>query len=232
MTVTTSEGFIDYHFNGQKPDNVFLIENRLDPSVLKLSRIKKHPFIKENISFGFVGKPRFDSVLNFIQVVCRTFPQHTVHIFGGPVEPQFRVLEKYSNCIFHGFFNNPYDLPEIYSKIDFVLSTYDAGIENVCYAEPNKIYESIFFETPIIVSKNTFLEKKVQRLGIGYSVDALNDKEIIDFVSNISEDNVNDTIGKIQAMDKTEAINFNDEFFACLKNRLESNFRKNITDNK
>ena len=35
---------------------------------------------------------------------------------------------------------------------DMVVATYDVTIENVRYAEPNKIYEAIFFETPIILS--------------------------------------------------------------------------------
>lgn len=224
ITISTSEGFNKYHFKGTKPNNVYIVENKLDPSVLKLKKNISPKFCRESISFGFVGKPRFESVFNFIKVVCQNFPQHTFHIFGGPIEPQFKELEKYSNCFFHGFFKNPTDLPEIYSNINLVLSTYDARIKNVKYAEPNKIYESIYFDTPIIVSKNTFLGEKVTSLGIGYELDALNDDEIIEFVEKLTEEGVNNTIKTIQAIDKQSTININDKFFVFLKDRIDRCF--------
>lgn len=224
ITISTSEGFNKYHFNGKKPNNVYIVENKLDPSVLKLKKNISPKFCRESISFGFVGKPRFESVFNFIKVVCQNFPQHTFHIFGGPIEPQFKELEKYSNCFFHGFFKNPTDLPEIYSNINLVLSTYDARIKNVKYAEPNKIYESIYFDTPIIVSKDTFLGEKVTSLGIGYELDALNDDEIIEFVEKLTEESVNITIKTIQAIDKQSTININDKFFVFLKDRIDRCF--------
>lgn len=188
--ITTSEGFIRYHFGDKKPSNIFLVENKLNPEVLNVALKPKHEFDPEHLSIGFVGRPRFDSVYNFIEVYCRRFPQHTFHIFGGPVEEQFEQLRKYSNCIFHGFFKSPADLGDIYSQLDLVVSTYDICFDNVRYAEPNKIYESIYFETPIIVSTGTFLADKVNRLGIGYDIDALNEQQVVDFIEHINAESI------------------------------------------
>ena len=92
-----------------------------------------------------------------------------------------------------------------------MLSTYDAEYENVRYAEPNKIYESIYFEKLIIVSKNTFLSEKVHKLGIGYSVDAMNDAEIVDFVNRLSVDEIQRCVNEIKKIDKDYCINVNPE---------------------
>lgn len=217
LTITTSEGFINYHFNGKKPDNVCLVENKLNPSILEYQFKEKKAFNKNSISIGFVGGPRFDSVFNFIDVFCKNFPQHTFHIYGGPITTQFEELRKYDNCIFHGFFKNPVDLPAIYESIDLVLSTYDTRFENVKYAEPNKIYESIYFETPIIVSSGTFLAGKVKRLGIGFDVDAMDDKQVIEFVNSLTSENLREKTDAAKAIDKSKTLNVNVHLFEKLK---------------
>ena len=219
MTAFTSEGFIDYHFKGKCPTNVGLMENKLNPEILNY-QAKKRVFDRDKLSIGFVGGPRYDSVYNFIDVFCRNFPQYEFHVFGGPILPQFEELRKYSNCFLHGFFKNPVDLPDVYASIDLVLATYDIKYENVRYAEPNKIYESIYFETPIIVSSGTFLAKKVNRLGIGYDVDAMNEKQVIDFVNSITEDSLHEKKNNAKAIDKRKTLNINDEFFEKLEEKI------------
>lgn len=212
LTITTSEGFINYHFAGVKPANVCLVENRINPQILNYNIIEKK-IDKDNLSIGFVGAPRFESVYNFIDVYCRNFPNYTFHVYGGPVSDKFKTLEKYSNCIFHGFFNNPNDLPEIYGSIDVVLSTYDVKYENVRYAEPNKIYESIYFETPIIVSSDTFLAEKVKRLGIGFDVDAMKDEEVVRLVKSLNSEIVNAKSKAAKKIDKIYTLNINKHLF-------------------
>lgn len=219
MTALTSEGFIDYHFAGKCPDNVALIENKLNPSITDYN-VKVRTFDKSKLSIGFVGVPRYDSVYNFIDCYCRNFPNYEFHVFGGPILPQFEQLKKYKNCILHGFFKNPVDLPDVYGSIDLVLATYDTKFDNVLYAEPNKIYESIYFETPIIVSSKTFLAKKVKRLGIGYDVDAMNETEVIDFINSLNAEDISKKKANAGAIDKRKTLNINDEFFEALERQL------------
>ena len=222
LAITTSEGFIKYHFNSIKPRNVCLVENKLNPQIVNYQIKVKSTFDKERISIGFVGGPRFDSVYNFIDTFCSNFSNYTFHIFGGPVSEQFEKLKKYPNCIFHGFFKNPIDLPEIYSQLDLVLSTYDVKYENIRYAEPNKLYEAIYFETPIIVSSGTFLAEKVNRLGIGYEIDAMDADTICNFINNLTEESIKEKQSMAASIDKNELVNINDEFFSKLNNIIKS----------
>lgn len=217
FTILTSEGFVQYHYGYFKPDNVIVIPNKLNPEIQTLSLIQKRDFNQSNIHFGFVGKPRFDSIYNFINVVCSNFPNCDVDIFGGPIEHDFEDLKQYSNCHFHGFFKNPIDLPKIYSSIDLLITTYDYRIGNVKFAEPNKIYESIYFETPIIVSTETFLANKVNELGIGFVVDPFNKEQIVEFVKSLTYDELSKKIRAIRKIEKKDALNINNEFFKKLK---------------
>lgn len=219
VTALTSEGFIDYHWEGICPDNVALMENKLNPDITKYC-VKDKIFDKKKLSIGFVGGPRYDSVYNFIDVFCRNFPEFQFHVYGGPILPQFEKLKKYSNCYLHGFFKNPADLSTIYGSIDLVLATYDVKYENVRYAEPNKIYESIYFETPIIVSSGTFLARKVKRLGIGYDINAMSEQEIIDFVNCITFESLQKRKENARAIEKVNTININNDFFHVLNKQM------------
>ena len=128
------------------------------------------------------------------------------------------ILKEYPNCKFHGAFNSPLDLPQIYSRIDLVLSTYDVESVNVFYAEPNKIYEAIYFRTPIIVSSGTFLAEKFNRLNIGFDVDAMNELSIIDLVKNINNELLLDKKKSLDLIPMSEVINVNDFLFEKLSN--------------
>lgn len=216
ISIFTSEGFLNYHFGEKWPHNIYILPNKLNLKIEKIEPVSKQTIKYDNLKIGFVGFPRYKSVINFIKVYCSNFPNYEFHVFGEIEEKykeDFDFLCQYKNCFFHGGFINPDDLPNIYSKIDLVLSTYDVEFENVRYAEPNKIYEAIYFNTPIIVSKGTFLESKVNKLGIGFSVNAYNDSEIISFINEINSSKIEPAIKACQKIDKNECLNINTNFF-------------------
>ena len=219
-TVFTSEGFATYHFGENRPGNTVIIPNKLNPTILNLNYSRPKKIGSGVIRIGFVGKPRFKSVVNFAKVLSEFPDKYEFHIFGGPIIEEvdgFRKLEESKNYYYHGPFKNPDDLPEIYSSIDLVLSTYDIEFENVRYAEPNKIYEAMFFNTPIIVSNNTFLSQKVERLGIGFSVNPLDDDAVRLFLTRLDAETIYDKQQKCASIDKRSLIDSNHDFIQSLK---------------
>lgn len=221
LTVMTSEGFIDYHFGDERPDNIIVIPNRVNAALLNYPYGKKKILDINHLSIAFVGGFRYTSVVNFATVIAECFPQHEFHAYGVIVDKgeEFKELyDRYPNIHFHGKFRNPDDLPSIYEKIDLVLASYDATYINAQYAEPNKMYEAIFFRTPIIVSSNTFLAKKVNRMGIGFSVNALNKQEIKDFINGLTEEGIMEKVETLSGISKDFAINKNPELFDYLRN--------------
>ena len=114
-------------------------------------------------------------------------------------------MDERENVHFHGRFKNPDELPSVYSQIDVVISTYDVENINVQYAEPNKLYESIYYRTPIVVSKGTFLAKQVERFHSGYSVDVSKDENIISLVHQIEQE-INEMTTSMKRIDRMVAV--------------------------
>lgn len=225
LSVFRSEGFLQYHFGENRPSNVFVIPNKIHPDITKVQVVPYSGLNIEHIRFSFVGGIRYDTVFKFAETVLKNFPQHEFHFYGmfptKKLEEQFMPLSSYPNCFFHGAFNSPEDLPVIYSMIDVLLSAYDVTAINPRFAEPNKLYEALYFDKPIIVSSNSFLADKVARLGVGYDVDALNEEAIVRLINSITVDSLEEKKHNIAKIDKKTCINDNEDFFSFLKSKME-----------
>lgn len=223
LTVFTSQGFADYYYGDKVPSNIVIIPNKVSAACLNLPSIEKRPFDSNHIRFAFTGNARYQSIFNMCKVVAEKYPQHEFHFYGTLnyfKEEQKRAVAQYSNVTVHGPFRNPDDLPEIYSNIDFVISTYDISGINVQYAESNKLYEAMFFETPIIVSTNTILEKKVKKYNIGFAVNALDDQAVSEMIESINESLYKEFRSNLKKIDKKESVNINTVFFNELNEKL------------
>ena len=91
----------------------------------------------------------------------------------------------YPNVTFRGEFDYKKEIQEIYSRVDCIYAVYDADMANVRVALPNKLYESVVTEIPIIVAKNTYLSEMVHEMGIGYSVSHKDKAELTEVLKNI-----------------------------------------------
>lgn len=220
LTIFTSEGFAKHHYGDKWPNNIRFIMNKLDRDVLKYPICEKRSVCLCNLKIGFVGGVRYDSILCFADVFCRKYIKCEFHVFGivaSKMQQELDRLSKYSNFYYHGPFRTPGDLPKIYSSIDLILSTYDLSSINVKYAEPNKLYEAIYFETPIIVTKGTYLSDKVSRLNIGYSLDPLDSYSIEQFIDSLSIDDINDKVNKMSSIPKEDVIDDNQCLFKYIE---------------
>lgn len=223
LTIFTSDGYLQYHFQGKRPANAAMIYNKLDASILDMPMLPKRPLDASHLKIAFVGELRGKAVYNFAKVIGENFPQHEAHFYGyvnKAEELKYEQLKRFPNIIFHGRFRSPVDLPRIYSEIDIVYSTYDAVYDNIRYAEPNKLYEAIYFDTPIIVSSHTFLAEKVRSLGIGFDVDAMDDEAVCQLIKSLTADRIQEKVRHATAIDKKSTINENSEFFTKLKRLL------------
>lgn len=216
----TSEGFRKFHFGDNAPLNTCLVPNKLNASIRNLSQIVKKNIDLNHIRFAFVGKAQFASVYKFAEEIAKYYPQHEMHFYGTVDDRDIEVidrLKKHSNIYFHGRFSNPKDLPGIYSSIDILLAIFDLKPSNWLYAEPNKLYDSIYFRTPIIAPKGTFLEDRVNEMGIGYSIDMLNES-VKDFISSLSIESLNHKISNLNNIPLSYAVNDNYVLFEMIDN--------------
>lgn len=212
-TIMTSEGFLMYHYGAidNVPKNIVVIPNKLPKDIAQIKESPKVPFDNKRIKFAFVGGLRYRTLLSIADIITRNYPNHEFHFYGfvSPIIPE-KDLPKRANIFYHGAYKSPDDLPSIYSNVDVLISTYDIKSENVRYAEPNKLYDAIYFKCPIIVSDDTFLADKVRRMGIGYAVNAFDEKEVKALVGEI-ENSWAEKMDNLYKIDKNEAIDDNNE---------------------
>lgn len=194
LTIYTSEGFVQYLFgSASRKPNYIIVPNKLSDYFDDSKRKKGIDNVDtSHLRFGFIGLIRYPkTIFRFAAIIADKYPQHEFHFFGG-VSGNLKIpkeLEMSKNIFFHGSFANPEDLEKIYSQIDVNIACYDASSAkyaiNVKVAEPNKLYESIFFNVPLIVSSNTYVGKRVKELGVGTTIECDNDEKISDFIDSL-----------------------------------------------
>ena len=212
--VFTSEGFCDYYSMVPK-QKITVVPNRINSNIEQAQDIVR-VFHSEKIKIGFLGVIRFETLLKFAKV-CARHENVEFHLYGlisrgdkYALELE-RVAEAEKNIFLHGVFKNPGDLQSIYENIDMVLSAYPPT-PGVIYAEPNKLYEAIYFRCPIIVNTDTFLAKKVKRLGVGFVIDAMDEKDIDRFLNEINAEQYLQAVNGCMAIDRDSCLNKNDDF--------------------
>ena len=197
ITLITSEGFVK--FLGCKQyiaeSKLLLMPNKLSDKFLHLERPPYKP-VGEKIRIGFVGYYRYpDTVVRLARVIGEQFPNYEFHFWGiGPesvLNDIRKICNSCSNVFEHGPFRNPDDLYKVYDSIDVVACNYDYRGANEQIAEPNKLYESLFFNKAIIVSVNTFLAEKVSSMNYGFVIDSLTDENVCDFLKRLTKEDVN-----------------------------------------
>ncbi len=223
-TIITSEGFAQ-HFAGIDQGKFSLIPNKVSPDIPAFSAERK-TIDKDVIRIGFAGVIRFETIYNFVKSASEFGHNIELHLFGiyndtDKWSVKIRELEKESdNVIYHGPFSNPDGLPAIYSGIDMVLCTYSPTF-GVKYAEPNKLYEAIYFRCPIIVSENVFLGDKVKRLNVGYVINAMDEDVIKSFLSGLNETEYNQKVIACESIPQRDCLNINDDFFSGLETKTK-----------
>ena len=223
LSFMTSEGFNEYLFGKNNYNNVAYIHNKMSP-YFKGKERPIHHFNSEKIRFSFTGLIRYpNTIFRFAKVIGLKFPQYEFHFYGvveATLTEDFNhLVDTYSNVFYHGPFKNPDDLESIYAKTDIVVCCYDTTTLNERMAEPNKLYESMYFGTPIVVSENIFLADRVRQLECGYVINPFTDDSIEVFVSRLNIEELESMSRKIYNIPTEYLI---DETKLVLKEKLLS----------
>ena len=192
-TVMTSKGFYDFY--DLKCNKIIIQPNKVSSL---LSDLVRQPMCLQSTSklvFSFVGAIRYDTVFRFAEVIGRFFPQHEFHFYGQATGKSLErcsyLTNHYINVKYFGAFKNPEDLSKLYNNINVIVACYTPSSLNERLAEPNKLYEAMFFCKPIVVSDGIFLSSQVQHYGCGFCIDATNEQSIVSFINNLNADDIN-----------------------------------------
>ncbi|WP_460023724.1 glycosyltransferase [Marinifilum fragile] len=227
ITFLTSEGFRQYLYDNASPNNVFILPNKLDPYFLSIDRPEIKLFENVNqLRFAFVGLLRYPEMLsNFIETLMDEKPSWEFHIWGDGPKEMVNFVKKhcdyYKNVYYHGAFRNPIDLNQIYKEFDVNFVCYDTTGVNERIAEPNKLYESIYYHKPIMVSSNTYLSNVVTQKEIGYAIDCKNKEEIRRFLRELDHTSLNRKIEKCASFKEEMLIDNGEKVTSILSDFYE-----------
>jgi len=218
LVIVTSKGFKEhlqkeYSLND---DHFLILENK----IVHTPRTKKSNRKDTDLVIGIIGFLRYEKPLRYLSDFSKKH-RISLSVYGdGPYKDLF-TNNPYAN--FHGPFKNPDDLDAIYSAIDINYTVYDNESLNVRLALPNKLYESMAYQVPMIVASNTFLEKCVQKHSLGDSVG-------LDSFEVFEKDMLEALKGHLnlkESINKFQTIEYTDDSYQLLKNKINKNWNTN-----
>jgi succinoglycan biosynthesis protein ExoL len=180
VVLTSKYFYTDYfkHYEQSRGCNYCIIENKLDEVYSSFPRSPKEYVVHNRIKIGLVGLLRYEKPISWlINFVNQNSEGYELHCFGdGPLS---HLIENSCNrsIFYYGPFSSPSDLAEIYKAIDINFSVYDNSSRNVQLALPNKFYESVFFNVPILAATNTAFAAEVEKLGVGKAISLKSEEE-------------------------------------------------------
>ncbi len=183
--VVTSPKFYDMHYNTLiSKEKMLFIPNAPDAEVFK--NYKKH---EGDFTVGFIGGIRYLDQMKMLVDAAGEAGCKVLFAGSGGTTSDYEQIQAYCHGKDYVSFTGRYDynsqIAGLYGRVDCVFAVYDADNPNVRIALPNKLYESILCELPIIVAKGTYLEELVHEWGVGVSVGHKDKRKLVEVLRKL-----------------------------------------------
>jgi glycosyltransferase involved in cell wall biosynthesis len=124
--------------------------------------------------------------------VLKELPEHVFVIVGGGEFAEYyhnlaKEMKINEQVIFLGKLTQD-DLPKITASADIGVSLIENLSTSYFYALPNKLFEYIMAEVPVIVSNLPQMKEIVQKYNVGFAIDADNQAELVSALRKLSDD--------------------------------------------
>lgn len=212
--VITSPKFYSEHYKKLIHSNkVLFIPNAPETKIFETYKRKNDGIF----TVGFIGGIRYINQMKMLVDAAENVKCRVLFAGAGGTNSDYQEILEYCRnkdfVSFTGKYDYEKEIARLYGSIDCVYAVYDADNPNVRIALPNKLYESILCELPIIVAKNTYLSELVESWGVGVSVGHQNLNELADVLKKLKDDK-----------------NFYESIVCeCKKHRNNSDFSKFVT---
>ncbi len=179
LVVLTSDMFYERRYKHLiSKDKVLFIPNMPDLSAFN-SYTSNY---KDKFTVGFIGGIRYLKQMKMLVDAAEVDDLNVLFAGAGGTQEEYIEITNYcrNKCFvdFSGKYNYNNDIAQLYGSVDCVYAVYDADNPNVRIALPNKLYEAIYCELPIIVAKETYLAELVERWGVGVAVSHTDTSEL------------------------------------------------------
>ena len=206
--IVTSPKFYEMYYNKLFDGNYFVLENKPLSNMIpqKLEKIKNDKTVIGIVGLLLQGKP-YETLFETV----KNDDRFEVHIYGKGTYQKLveKYASKYENIKYFGEYNFFQDSAKIYASLDILYMPYDTtnGSLNNKIALPNKLYEAMYFQVPIITSSGTYLGELVEEYGIGKTIKCCDKKELINVLENIGKSDIE---GSLQSLDRSKYLADND----------------------
>lgn len=140
----------------------------------------------EQIRINYIGAIRDYTALKTLIDVGNNNLNFQIGLYGNGVkQKKLSMLNHEKNVIFYGKYDGIKEISEIYRNTDILYCVYDPKDYNWRTSFPVKFYESIITTTPVIVAKDTEIEKFVKTNNNGESVEYGNVQELEEAIIKI-----------------------------------------------
>lgn len=164
--------------------NIFIVNNAPYKDLFK--NIEKTP--SEKLRIGFIGSVRYyDEMKSLIDASQKYKDAVEIVICGRGIysEKLAEYSKSFSNVKIQGAYNIN-QLEELYRNIDITYAFYPGDTATI--SMPNKFYESIITETPVIANKATEFGYEVDKNNFGYGIEGKNlTKELEEVIGKLVE---------------------------------------------
>ena len=186
MLVITSPPFYDVYYRSLFPkENVFFMPNM--PDLKSFAGYRKK--VGGIFTIGFIGAIRYIGQMKMM-VDAAQEAGIRVLIAGRGAQEQGMIdyVKDKPHVTYDGAYVYEQDIAVLYGRVDCIYSVYDATDRNVRLALPNRLYEAVYCEIPLIVAKHTYLAQTVKKMGVGIAVEIGDKKELVEAMQKLSRD--------------------------------------------
>lgn len=106
---------------------------------------------------------------------------------GWPGDQESQTLLKHKRVEYHGIITQEMAIRLAAEKADYILCVYSPVNENNIYASPNKVYDAIQANVPLIMNSDVKISEWVHRNRLGYILESLQvtpDKLVADLIKH------------------------------------------------
>ena len=187
--VVTSPKFYDLHYSSLiSKDKMLFVPNTPNTDAFQTYSKKRDG----DFTIGFIGGIRYLKQMKILVDAAEKASCRILFAGSGFSVSDYEEIQAYCKgkefVRFTGRYDYDKQIAELYGMVDCVFAVYDADNPNVKIALPNKLYESVLCELPIIVARGTYLEELVNEWGVGVAVDYRTPDELTSVLKKLSQD--------------------------------------------
>ena len=187
LLIVTSEKFVQRYYGRLVPaEKIFFFPNVPDPEAFRDYRKKP---AGTPMTVGFIGILTYKQQMKDLVYAARRCDMELL-IAGLENEPTEvePLCRAYPKGTWVGRYDFARDAAALYGRCDVIHCVYDTRVENVKVLLPNKLYEAVWCELPILVAKDTYAAEIVEEWGVGLTVDSQDPEDLVRALQRLRDD--------------------------------------------